>query len=85
MRRPKPSLPKATIETLRATQDRQTIRMALANGAVATPIGAVTHLRLPGQDRAQTFPTAMVDSVLQSIARFPRQEGTAEGADDDVR
>lgn len=67
MRRAKPSLPKATIDTLRAVQDRQTIRMALANGATATPIGAVTHIRLPGQDRAQSFPTEMVDDVQRAM------------------
>lgn len=78
MRRAKPALPKRTIETLREAQDRQTIRMALSNGATCTPIGAVTHLRLPGQDRAQQFPTALVDDVLQGMARNATQEG-AEG------
>jgi hypothetical protein len=67
MRRTKPALPKATVDTLRAVQDRQTIRMALSNGATATPIGAVTHLRLPGQDRAQQFPTELVDDVRRTM------------------
>jgi hypothetical protein len=71
-------MPRATVETLREAQDRQTIRMALSNGASATPIGAITHLRLPGQDRAQQFPTALVDDVLQGMARNATQEG-AEG------
>jgi hypothetical protein len=69
MRRVKPPLPRATVATLREAQDRQTIRMALSNGATCTPIGAVTHLRLPSQDRAQQFPTALVDDVRQGMAR----------------
>jgi hypothetical protein len=56
---------KAVRRVLAESQDRQTIRMALANGATATPIGAVTHIRLPGQDRAQQFPTDLVDDVMR--------------------
>jgi hypothetical protein len=67
---PRP-LPKATLDTLRMAQDRQTIRMALSNGATATPIGKVTFLRLPGQERAQAFPTALVDEVRQGMGREP--------------
>lgn len=63
----KPAVSKATMDTLRQAQDRQTIRMALSNGATATPIGATTHLRLPGQERVQSFPTDLVDEVLRAM------------------
>jgi hypothetical protein len=73
MRRTKPNLPKATLDTLRMAQDIQTIRMAMSNGAVATPIGEVTYLRLPGQERAQQFPTTLVDYVRQRIVGMERE------------
>ena len=65
----KPPVPKATMDTLRLVQDRQTIRMALSNGATATPIGAITHIRLPGQDRAQQFPTELVEDVQRAMRK----------------
>jgi hypothetical protein len=48
-------------------QDRQTIRMALLNGATATPIGPVTHIRLPGRQDSMQFPTEMVDEVRRGM------------------
>ena len=67
-KRPGPApVSKAVRRVLTDAQDCQTIRMALSNGATATPIGAVTHLRLPGQERTQQFPTALVDEVRRSM------------------
>jgi hypothetical protein len=74
MKRRPPPVPARTREILMDAQDRQTIRMALANGAVATPIGAVTYLRLPGRQDVMAFPTALVDAARKS-----------EGAQNDPR
>jgi hypothetical protein len=58
---------KAVRRVLLDTQDRQTIRMALLNGATATPIGAVTHIRLPGRDDSMQFPSALVEDVMAGM------------------
>ena len=58
---------KAVKRILLDTQDRQTVRMALLNGATATPIGPVTHLRLPGSQVSTQFPTDLVDEVRRGM------------------
>lgn len=68
-KRPTPPISAAVRSVLAEEQNRHTIRMALANGATATPIGAITHIRLPGQNWTQQFPTALVDEVLQSMSK----------------
>lgn len=55
----------------RATADAQamqTIRQMLAAGAEATPIGARTVLRLPGDQRTKEFPSDLVERVKREPA-----------------
>jgi hypothetical protein len=72
-RRAQHCVPQAVKRVLSDAQDRLTISMALSNGATVTPFGSTCHLRLPGQDRAQAFPAALVEDVQRGI------RGAAEG------
>ena len=76
-RKPGPApVSQRTRNVLHDAQDRQSIRIMLANGAVLTPIGATTHLRLASGGYA-AFPTAMVEDVQKAIAERLR---TSPGA-----
>lgn len=72
------SLPKRTRAILDDVAQRTTIRSMLANGAIATPIGPVTHLRLPGRQDSATFPTEVVDDVERAIAERLRNSAEAK-------
>lgn len=79
-------LPKRTKAILDASAERMKIRMLLSNGAIVTPIGPRTILRIPGSQMAQQFPTELVDAVLRD--RMARAAGgeeavaALEGSDD---
>ena len=59
-------LPRRTEQTLRMIQDSETILRLLTDGAVATPIGPNTTLRIDA-NRAATFPTELVDEVRRRM------------------
>jgi hypothetical protein len=59
-------LPKATRDVLHEAQDRQSIRAMIERGAVLTPIGATTHLRLDTGGYA-AFPSALVEDVRREM------------------
>ena len=61
-------LPKRTKAILDASAERVKIRMLLANGAIVTPIGPRTILRLPGSQMAQEFPPDLVEAVQSAIS-----------------
>lgn len=69
MRRPFRSggqaLPKRTERTLREAQDRLTIARMLDAGAVETPIGPETHLRLASGGYAK-FASVLVEDVKRT-------------------
>lgn len=46
-------------------QAEATIRAMLADGAVVTPIGTRSILRLPGSQSCKEFPTEMVERVAR--------------------
>jgi len=64
-------LPKRTAAILADAGERMKVRMLLSNGAKATPIGAVTYLRMAGSELVQEFPTELVDSVERARMAFP--------------
>lgn len=56
-------LPKRTKAILDASGERMKVRMLLSNGAIVTPIGPRTILRMPGSQVAQEFPSDLVEAV----------------------
>lgn len=83
MRRTGPALPRRTEHTLREAQDAITIAIMLDQSAVETPIGAVTHFRLPSGGSA-SFPSALIEHVKRrrrydavAAAQEPGQDGVS--------
>lgn len=67
-------LPKRTKAILDASAERVKIRMLLSNGAIVTPIGPRTILRLPGSQMAQEFSSDLVESVMADRSRVEGRE-----------
>ena len=63
------------------SQMRAQIRVLIALGAFVTPIGRTTHIRMPGSERLEEFPSALVeDEMRKRLAAVDRLLGPAEAA-----
>lgn len=67
-------LPKRTKAILDASAERMKIRMLLSNGAIVTPIGPRTILRIPGSQMAQEFPSDLVEDVQRDRSKAQGRE-----------
>lgn len=67
-------LPKRTKAILDASGERMKIRMLLSNGAIVTPIGPRTILRIPGSQMAQEFPSDLVEDVQRDRSKAQGRE-----------
>lgn len=79
-------LPKRTAAILANSAERMKVMMLLSNGAIATPIGPVTYLRMAGSELVQEFPSELVEQVERERMAFAAGSGEAgmalEGQDD---
>ena len=61
-------LPKKTRAVLDQAAERMKVKMLLSNGAIVTPVGPRTILRIPGSQMAQEFSSDLVEDVQSAIS-----------------
>jgi hypothetical protein len=75
-RKPPPDEPRPIRAAPTDSDLAATLRVMLALGAVATPIGRVSHVRMPGSQTVQEFPSAMVEQAQRDrLAAVERRIG----------